>query len=145
MCFPAVALLEAQYNSRVEATTCSFFTVCGLPVVLYLDALGHVQHPTFRERSETPELSTEISLQPWRNYKTDGVILFSDILTPLPVRVAFVSGSLFIQLLFCGQGLKLPHVCIAKFLYRVYLVRAGKGGGGGGGGIHTIWTSGRAS
>lgn len=33
-------------------------------------------------------MSTEISLQPWRNYKTDGVILFSDILTPLPVSEA---------------------------------------------------------
>jgi len=31
-----------------------------------------------------PQVSTEISLQPWRAYKTDGVILFSDILTPLP-------------------------------------------------------------
>lgn len=50
------------------------------------------QHPTFRERSETPELSTEISLQPWRNYKTDGVILFSDILTPLPVSEAEIEG-----------------------------------------------------
>lgn len=29
-------------------------------------------------------MSTEISLQPWQAYKTDGVILFSDILTPLP-------------------------------------------------------------
>lgn len=42
------------------------------------------QYPTFRQRSEIPEVSLEISLQPWRAYKTDGVILFSDILTPLP-------------------------------------------------------------
>ena len=42
------------------------------------------KHPTFRERSEVPDLAVEISLQPWRNYKTDGCILFSDILTPLP-------------------------------------------------------------
>ena len=40
--------------------------------------------PTFRERSEIPEVAVEVSLQPWRNYKTDGCILFSDILTPLP-------------------------------------------------------------
>ncbi len=42
------------------------------------------KYPTFRERSEIPEISTEISLQPWRNYGVDGCILFSDILTPLP-------------------------------------------------------------
>lgn len=43
-----------------------------------------VKHPTFRERSEVPDLSFEISMQPYRRYKVDGVILFSDILTPLP-------------------------------------------------------------
>lgn len=42
------------------------------------------KYPTFRERSEISEVSTEISLQPWRAYGTDGCILFSDILTPLP-------------------------------------------------------------
>ena len=41
------------------------------------------KYPSFRERSEIPELSIEISLQPWKVYKPDGVILFSDILTPL--------------------------------------------------------------
>mmetsp|Transcript_11220 Transcript_11220/g.16708 ORF Transcript_11220/g.16708 Transcript_11220/m.16708 type:complete len:153 (-) Transcript_11220:777-1235(-) len=40
--------------------------------------------PTFRERSETPAVAAEVSLQPWRAYGVDGVILFSDILTPLP-------------------------------------------------------------
>ena len=42
------------------------------------------KHKTFRERSEIAEVAVEISLQPWRAYKTDGCILFSDILTPLP-------------------------------------------------------------
>lgn len=42
------------------------------------------KYPTFRERSEIPDVAVEVSLQPWRNYKTDGCILFSDILTPLP-------------------------------------------------------------
>jgi|TARA_B110000971_G_scaffold118888_2_gene121768 uroporphyrinogen decarboxylase len=43
-----------------------------------------VKHPSFRERSETTDLITEITLQPWRAFQPDGVILFSDILTPLP-------------------------------------------------------------
>ncbi|KAJ1448029.1 Uroporphyrinogen decarboxylase [Pelagophyceae sp. CCMP2097] len=42
------------------------------------------KYPTFRDRSETPEAALEISLQPWKSYGVDGVILFSDILTPLP-------------------------------------------------------------
>lgn len=42
------------------------------------------QYPSFRDRSENPELAIEISLQPFRAFKPDGVILFSDILTPLP-------------------------------------------------------------
>jgi uroporphyrinogen decarboxylase len=42
------------------------------------------QYPSFRERSENPDLAIEISLQPFRAFKPDGVILFSDILTPLP-------------------------------------------------------------
>ena len=43
-----------------------------------------ILHPTFRERSENAAVATEITLQPWRRYGVDGVILFSDILTPLP-------------------------------------------------------------
>jgi len=38
----------------------------------------------FRMRSETPDIAIELSMQPWRAYKPDGVIMFSDILTPLP-------------------------------------------------------------
>lgn len=38
----------------------------------------------FRTRSETPEIAIELSLQPWRTFGVDGVIMFSDILTPLP-------------------------------------------------------------
>lgn len=38
----------------------------------------------FRERSENADIAIELSLQPWRAFKPDGVIMFSDILTPLP-------------------------------------------------------------
>lgn len=38
----------------------------------------------FRHRSETPSIAHALSLQPFRAYATDAVIMFSDILTPLP-------------------------------------------------------------
>ncbi|KAL8154354.1 hypothetical protein V2J09_012114 [Rumex salicifolius] len=41
------------------------------------------KYPSFRDRSENVDLVVEISLQPWKVFKPDGVILFSDILTPL--------------------------------------------------------------
>jgi uroporphyrinogen decarboxylase len=42
------------------------------------------KYPSFRDRSEIPEVAIEISLQPWKAFQPDGVILFSDIVTPLP-------------------------------------------------------------
>lgn len=42
------------------------------------------KYPSFRDRSETVDLAVEISLQPFHAFHPDGVILFSDILTPLP-------------------------------------------------------------
>jgi uroporphyrinogen decarboxylase len=42
------------------------------------------KYPSFRDRSEKTDLAVEISLQPWYAFQPDGVILFSDILTPLP-------------------------------------------------------------
>ncbi|MEA5515521.1 uroporphyrinogen decarboxylase [Nodularia sp. UHCC 0506] len=42
------------------------------------------KYPSFRDRSEIPEVAIEVSLQPWRAFRPDGVILFSDIVTPLP-------------------------------------------------------------
>jgi len=50
----------------------------------------------FRHRSETPEIAIELSLQPFRAFGTDGVIMFSDILTPLPsmgIEFDVIKGS----------------------------------------------------
>lgn len=41
------------------------------------------RHP-FRHRSESPHIAVELSLQPFKEFATDAVIMFSDILTPLP-------------------------------------------------------------
>jgi uroporphyrinogen decarboxylase len=38
----------------------------------------------FRERSETPAMAIELSKQCHKKYGMDGIIMFSDILTPLP-------------------------------------------------------------
>ena len=43
-----------------------------------------LQYPSFRVRSETAELAVQTSMQPFEAFRPDGVILFSDILTPLP-------------------------------------------------------------
>jgi uroporphyrinogen decarboxylase len=40
-------------------------------------------HTTFRERSENVDVSVEVTLQPFHAFQPDGVVLFSDILTPL--------------------------------------------------------------
>jgi uroporphyrinogen decarboxylase len=45
---------------------------------------GYSTKYAFRQRSETPEMATELSLQCHRKYGMDGIIMFSDILTPLP-------------------------------------------------------------
>ncbi|KXZ54347.1 hypothetical protein GPECTOR_5g429 [Gonium pectorale] len=38
----------------------------------------------FRMRSETPDIAIELSMQPLHAFRPDGIIFFSDILTPLP-------------------------------------------------------------
>jgi len=66
----------------VERTPVWMMRQAGRHMGVYRDLCK--EHKTFRERSETAEVAVEISLQPWRAYDTDGCILFSDILTPLP-------------------------------------------------------------
>nr|AFK42086.1 unknown [Lotus japonicus] len=72
------------------------------------------KHPSFRERSETTDLIVEISLQPWKAFRPDGVIIFSDILTPLPAfgiefDIEDVRGPVIQSPIRSEEGLKALH------------------------------------
>lgn len=72
------------------------------------------KHPSFRERSETTDLIVEISLQPWEAFRPDGVIIFSDILTPLPAfgvpfDIEEVRGPVIQTPIRSEEGLKTLH------------------------------------
>jgi uroporphyrinogen decarboxylase len=72
----------ARGETNVERTPVWMMRQAGRHIAEYRELCK--QYPTFRMRSEITEVAVEVSLQPWRNYQTDGCILFSDILTPLP-------------------------------------------------------------
>ncbi|KAF2286117.1 hypothetical protein GH714_010570 [Hevea brasiliensis] len=72
------------------------------------------KYPSFRERSETTDLIVEISLQPWEAFHPDGVIIFSDILTPLPAfgvpfDIEEVRGPVIQTPIRSEEGLKALH------------------------------------
>lgn len=75
-------LVRAARGEKVERPPIWMMRQAGRYMKVYQELAK--KHPSFRERSEVAELATEISLQPWRAFRPDGVILFSDILTPLP-------------------------------------------------------------
>ncbi|KGG17682.1 MULTISPECIES: uroporphyrinogen decarboxylase [unclassified Prochlorococcus] len=75
-------LLRAARGESVSRPPVWMMRQAGRYMKVYRDLRD--RHPSFRERSENPDLSYEISMQPFREFKPDGVILFSDILTPLP-------------------------------------------------------------
>ena len=74
-------MLRAIRGESVERPPIWMMRQAGRYMKVYQDLCK--KHTTFRERSETVDLAVEISLQPYRAFKPDGVILFSDILTPL--------------------------------------------------------------
>lgn len=74
-------LLRAARHEPLDRPPVWMMRQAGRYMQVYRDLRD--KYPSFRERSENPELAIEISLQPWRAFKPDGVILFSDILTPL--------------------------------------------------------------
>ncbi|GCE64243.1 uroporphyrinogen decarboxylase [cyanobiont of Ornithocercus magnificus] len=75
-------LLRAARGEIVERPPVWIMRQAGRHMKAYRDLSE--RYPSFRERSENPDLSYEISMQPFRAFRPDGVILFSDILTPLP-------------------------------------------------------------
>jgi uroporphyrinogen decarboxylase len=75
-------LLRAARGEAVERPPVWMMRQAGRYMKVYRDLRD--RHPGFRERSENPDLSYEISMQPFEAFRPDGVILFSDILTPLP-------------------------------------------------------------
>ncbi len=75
-------LLRAAKGETVSRPPVWMMRQAGRYMKVYRDLRD--KHPSFRDRSENPDLSYEISMQPFHEFKPDGVILFSDILTPLP-------------------------------------------------------------
>ncbi len=75
-------LLRAARGESVDRPPVWMMRQAGRYMKVYRDLRD--RHPSFRERSENPDLSYEISMQPFEAFQPDGVILFSDILTPLP-------------------------------------------------------------
>lgn len=74
-------LLRAARGEALDRPPVWMMRQAGRYMKVYRDL--REKYPSFRERSENPDLAIEISLQPWRAFRPDGVILFSDILTPL--------------------------------------------------------------
>jgi uroporphyrinogen decarboxylase len=74
-------LLRAARGETLDRPPVWMMRQAGRYMKVYRDLRD--KYPSFRERSENPDLAIEISLQPWTAFRPDGVILFSDILTPL--------------------------------------------------------------
>jgi uroporphyrinogen decarboxylase len=75
-------LLRAARGEKLDRPPVWMMRQAGRYMKAYRDL--REKYPSFRERSEIPEVAVEVSLQPWRAFQPDGVILFSDIVTPLP-------------------------------------------------------------
>lgn len=75
-------LLRAARGEDVERPPVWMMRQAGRYMKAYRDL--REKYPSFRDRSEIPDVAIEVSLQPWKAFQPDGVILFSDIVTPLP-------------------------------------------------------------
>lgn len=78
----APQLLRAARGEQVDRPPVWMMRQAGRYMKAYRELRD--KYPSFRDRSEIPEVAIEVSLQPWQAFQPDGVILFSDIVTPLP-------------------------------------------------------------
>lgn len=74
-------LIRAARGERTERTPVWLMRQAGRYMAAFREYSDAIP---FRERSETPEYAVELSLQCHRAFGMDGIIMFSDILTPLP-------------------------------------------------------------
>uniref|UniRef100_A0A7S1Z6K4 Uroporphyrinogen decarboxylase n=1 Tax=Trieres chinensis TaxID=1514140 RepID=A0A7S1Z6K4_TRICV len=74
-------LVRAARGEEVERTPVWLMRQAGRYMAAFREY--STKYP-FRQRSETPDMAVELSLQCHRAYGMDGIIMFSDILTPLP-------------------------------------------------------------
>ncbi|CAA2958940.1 uroporphyrinogen decarboxylase 1, chloroplastic-like [Olea europaea var. sylvestris] len=105
-------LVKAARGDRVNRPPAWMMRQAGRYMAVYRKLAE--RHPSFRERSETTDLIVEISLQPWEAFHPDGVIIFSDILTPLPAfgvpfDIEEVSGPVIQSPIRSEEDLKTLH------------------------------------
>jgi uroporphyrinogen decarboxylase len=74
-------LVRAARGERTERTPVWLMRQAGRYMSAFREYSDKIP---FRQRSETPDIAVELSLQCHRAYGMDGIIMFSDILTPLP-------------------------------------------------------------
>jgi uroporphyrinogen decarboxylase len=87
-------MLRALRGEEVERSPVWMMRQAGRYMKAYQELCK--KHKTFRDRSENVDVSVEVTLQPWHAFKPDGVVLFSDILTPLTgmsVPFDFITGK----------------------------------------------------
>ena len=67
-------LVRALKGQQVERTPVWLMRQAGRYMA---DFRKYSEKYPFRQRSETPDIAIELSLQPWRTFGVDGVIMFS--------------------------------------------------------------------